>query len=417
MRSKVILSVLVCLVFLFSLGVLVKDAKADALLFPWIVKNDGAATIVSVVNTAGMPGTYEYLSVPFRLHYQYWYKTTTDNSDALAVCQNQSFKQRTSKDDIVTFDATGNIGGGNPLFSDPSPYDAQNYKLDQTGNRRAFLIVDNNTPLLANYKVNVDGTLYGEAMILELSGGAAFGYIAYNASGGETSSQTGPVMFGDGLDMLGEVINGASDKPVGPGIGAGEVTQTVLYPTAFAKTKFFLTPVGPSDGITSDGYCNGVGAIANPDGSQRIGNINARVKFVVQQPDGNYAGGIFDNDESVLDFGLAPNVVCTAALDVQSIASGGAVTYLTETGKQGWAFMGVLNGTVDSADSDNCPDNPATEMIIGKLEYSAGTPSTIGSTTLNGTFNNFIWLRDNTTVTTCAGTNCIHNEYIPLLGL
>ena len=52
MRTKVLLCILIGTVLLLSVGIGIKDAKADALLFPWIVKSAGISTIISVVNTA-----------------------------------------------------------------------------------------------------------------------------------------------------------------------------------------------------------------------------------------------------------------------------------------------------------------------------------------------------------------------------
>lgn len=103
MRSKVILSVLVCLALLLSLGVAVKEVKADAIMFPWIIKNTGVtSTLISVVNTAGVPvaGVYAVSGVPFELHYEYWWKTGGQTD----VCDEWDFRKPTSKDDIVTFE-------------------------------------------------------------------------------------------------------------------------------------------------------------------------------------------------------------------------------------------------------------------------------------------------------------------------
>lgn len=91
---------------------------------------------------------------------------------------------------LVTFDAACNINGGQALFNDPSPYGGASFCLNEASPRRAFLLVDNNTPQFVTDGVNLDGTLYGEAIVMELQSGAAWGYIAYNAWGtGQTASQ------------------------------------------------------------------------------------------------------------------------------------------------------------------------------------------------------------------------------------
>src|SRR4030065_1739607 len=101
-------TIIIFLIFLSSPIITVKFARADAILFPWVVKSQSVSTIISVANTAGIGGTYEYQSIPFRLHYQYWYKLTTANSNT-ETCTNHSFNQDTSKNDVVSFDAAGNI--------------------------------------------------------------------------------------------------------------------------------------------------------------------------------------------------------------------------------------------------------------------------------------------------------------------
>jgi hypothetical protein len=374
------------------------------------------------VNTAGIPGTYEFQSVPFRLHYQYWYKDTTDNLQT-ETCHSHSFKQPTSKDDIVTFDASGNINGGNAMFNDPSPYNAaQSFQLNEPGPRRAYLLVDNNTPAFLTQfgwaATNVDGTLYGEAMVLEIAGGAAWGYIAYNSDGGQTSGQTTRVTFEDPLDPQGEVIDGGNDL-VQPQVDWGEVTQTVLLPTNMGTTRFFMTPIDeqiPYELIP-------VLCPAGTDGAanQRQGNINARIQFVTQDiaPGGTpptFSGGIYNNDEDVLDFVRKKNIVCTSADNLEELITGGAWTYLDTTGRQGWSYIITLVGTFDSDDVNLCPDNPTEDMVIGKLEFTTTGIDwdNDGTIDMSGTFNNFIWLRDNSSHADDQGTNIIHNEPVLL---
>ncbi|MBM4140023.1 MAG: hypothetical protein FJ242_00785 [Nitrospira sp.] len=378
MRSKAILSVLIGLALLLSFSVAVKDAKADALLFPWIVKSSQVSTLVSVVNTAEKdPGV-----LPMEvLHYQYWYKKSTANTQTEA-CDNISFKRPTSKDDIVTFDAAGNINGGKALFNDPGAgtwkggpsYGTQSFKLNVESPRRAFLIVDNNTPALALSDTNVDGTLYGEAMVVELVGGAAWGYIAYNPSGGETEDQNARVRFGDMLDVLGEVI------------GIDETTQTVLLPPDTIITRFFMTPI-------SDEYW------VAPN--QRAGNLNTRIQLCLDptQTGGCTQGGIYDNDEGKIDFEKKKDIVCTSADDLVKLMTEASYNTFKATGGQGWSYIITLPGTL----------HDDFDMIIGKLELTT-TGVTIDGKTVPGTLNNFLWIRDSETVTDCVGINCIHNE-------
>ena len=95
-----ILSVLVCLALLLSFGIVVKDAKADAILFPWVTKSASVSTLITVLNTAGIaaPGVYLVSGVPLLLHYEYHFKATTDNVQT-EVCSEYDFQdphQRTT---------------------------------------------------------------------------------------------------------------------------------------------------------------------------------------------------------------------------------------------------------------------------------------------------------------------------------
>jgi hypothetical protein len=421
MRSKIFISVLVALALVFSFAVSVKDAKADAILFPWVIKSDAVSTIISVVNTAGIVGSYEFQSIPFRLHYDYYYKRTTDNLQT-EDCINHSFKQFTSKDDIITFDASGNINAGLPLFFDTSPYDLlQPMNLIDPGPRRAFLIVDNNTGNFNDLGVNEDGTLYGEAIVLEIAGGAAWGYIAFNAAEGTGPSQTAPVTFRNGQDDQGEVVGGAISSVAGVAVPnphgtitlgiRPEITQTVLLPDNMGTTRFFFTPADMTVPAGAElPTCPVDSAVPN----QRLGNINTRIQLIAQQPDGTYIGGMYNNDEEILDFHNPKNIVCTSGDNVDQLVAGGALNYLQTTGKQGWAYMDPLEGTYDSpTDPDICPDNPSVDMIIGKLEFTTTGIDFDNDTVLDmtGTFNNFVWLRDRTEIVPgpAVGTNIIHN--------
>ena len=130
MKPKLILSVVVSLALLLTFGVAVKDAKADAIMFPWIVKSDTVSTLISIINTCGQIGTYGGGLLNLELHYEYWYKETSANEQT-EICQPTSDKIPTSKDDIITFDAACNINGGQALFGDPSPYGGASFCLNE----------------------------------------------------------------------------------------------------------------------------------------------------------------------------------------------------------------------------------------------------------------------------------------------
>lgn len=422
MRSKVLIAVFVAFCMMFAFGT-VKNAQADQLIFPWITKSSAVSTIVSVVNTAGSSLGWNYQGIDQLLHYQYWYKVSTANGQT-EVCTNQSFKRPTSKDDLVIFDAAANISDGKPLFGDTARYGDQSFKLSADGPRRAFLIVDNDTPFFTTYGINLDGTLYGEAMVLEIAGGAAWGYIAYNPSGNSSAnSQTAPVLAYDGLDLQGEVIGGFPGPDVenlGEPRGTGEVTPVVLLPAsalgANFATKFFMTPIDNS-GVPTDVPLPGA---LNDNNSldQRTGNANAAIQLIYTSLGGGFYGGLYDDDEKPIDFNKVKNIVCTSADSLRDLMTEGAYNDFAATQGPGWTMIDTRTGSID-ANANLKLDNPTDDMIIGKLEYTTGG-ATFDTYTMSGTFNNFNWIRNSASVTggcgeggTSGGINCVRNVPYP----
>jgi hypothetical protein len=402
MRPKVFLAILVGLALMLSFGLTVKDAKADAIMFPWIVKSSTVSTIVSVVNTAGPSITL--LSEPELLHFQYWHKIANpypDVNNQENICNEYDFKAYISKDDLVSFDTSGKINDGLPLWNDNSalhpniPEFASDYRLNVAGDVRAYLIVDNNTPHYAlESGTNSDGTLYGEALVLEITTGAAWGYIAYNASGGDTSYQENPVYFEDGLDFLGEVL------------GSDEVTQTVVLNPNSMTTKFFITPL--TDSADDDA---GIWGARSPNSNTRI-----QICRDADHGSGNCdAAGMWDNIEGPISFGDPKDVVCTDAAKLEEIMGEGAFNSFRDSGRSGWGYVVTRPGTVDQLPANGFPDNPCYDMIVGKLEYTDQN-LVIGDTTIPttpgvaGGVNSFLWLRNSENGETGEyGINYIHN--------
>ncbi|MGO9612979.1 MAG: hypothetical protein ACLPX5_08090 [Dissulfurispiraceae bacterium] len=401
MRHKpmIFIVALVAVTALLVFGAAVDDAKADVIMFPWIVKSPTISTLISVVNTAEPVGGAQSLGNAV-LHYQYWGKDgSTGQTD---ICSETDFDRPTSKDDIVMFDAAGNINSGEALFEPTaSPttnvnYGNANFSYIATTTARAFLLVDNNIPqvftddLLAS---NADGTLYGEALVIDLGAGAAWGYIAFNASGGVRESTNAPVSFADGNDVLGEVIGNSNQTHCATWNSSGTCTKTkyghqettavTLLPPSVKQTKFFTTPV---NAVT---YRDSTGV--QYLGNQRDGTINNRIQLLTD-PFHKHGGvgGIFDADENVLSFGNQKNIVCTSGDVLASLfgsAGTGAYTAWVNTGAEGWAYVKIYDGTIGTT------PNSGSGMIVGKLEFTTG-PIAIDGVTINGGVNNLNWLRN-----------------------
>jgi hypothetical protein len=436
MRKKMTLSVLViALAMLLSFGAALDQAKADAILFPWVVKSTAISTIVSVVNTAGLP--LPLLNVP-QIHLAYFYKDP-DNTQT-ASCQDYNFKVNTSEMDMVTFDAAGNINGGLPMWGDPNN-GALSLALTAPGDRRSFLIVDNNTPALTFAATNIDGTLYGEAMVIELTTGAAWGYQAYNSGGpfgnnditgsplpilpGQTNplmppytpGQNGFVSFTNGLDLYGDVLGQAWFWAIAPAIPAaaptifagGEMAPVTLMPRGDIDTKFFLTP---TDMISAAFQFAPLGNVQTQyaNRGQRQGNINASVGVcavpqvvggvgLVAPYSGNVGGvlnglcnypGIYKNDEGPISSTKLKNIVCTSSDDVSQLLDAATVTAWDASGSQAWTYIMPHMGTLTPAANYQYSPN----MMVGKLEWNDGA-TTIDGFPVSGTFNNFVQQRSN----------------------
>lgn len=381
------------------------QAVGDSILFPWVVRSADVTTVLSVVNTAETDA--EASGLPFhnnKIHIEYWHKKSTAN-DQEEKCTEYNFEVTSSKDDMVTWDMAGHFNNGLPMFNDTSnePIAVPDMTLAVEDPRRGFLIVDNATDALNDSGTNVDGTMYGEATIIEHKTGAAWGYIAFNAAYREPLS-VAEVNFVNPLDQQGETIS------------EYETTQTILLNPNDATTKLFVTPVGDY-----------------PGQGQRRGDYNVRMqlcRFPEKYENGSEpysgdctGGGIWNNEEGGFSFTEKKNIACTTAdkiIDFFGGAGSSAYTQWVASGKAGWAYVVTHTGNIDNRDGTDAYMETA-EAIIGKLEYGTEL-SWDGS--IADTINTFVWLRDmSEQLDYCGdldwdedfcrpgGINIIHNEY------
>jgi hypothetical protein len=190
-------------------------------------------------------------------------------------------------------------------------------------------MVDNNTESFVNEGTNVDGTLYGEALIIDVQSGTFWGYTAYNSRYTETATHfIDQVYFDDGKDFQGEVIDEA------------EHGWTVILPPSEYETRFLVTPVSEL-------------------GQRDRMDLNAQI-YLAFDTSGEHKG-MFLNNELPISFNERPNVVCTAALKLTDIISQAAYLHFKDTGGQGWAYVKTQYGTATQETSD--------EAVIGKLEW------------------------------------------------
>ncbi len=373
---------LIAVVMVFAL-VMACNVQADSILFPWVIKDNAISTLISLVNTA------DPSPMKVRYHLIYEYKKTTANGQT-EKCEEFDFCVPTSYNDVLVFDAAGNFNNGAALFGDTGG-GSVTYKTVQANNslalpvdgpRRAFLIVTNEiytTEHCGNsVYVGIDDTLYGEAMVVDIANGAAWGYRAYNpyryAGDWLNFSDNGVDPAALPSDAYGEVLDGAD-----------EMTQVVLMPPNNLCTKMFVTPVSAM---------------------QWAGNLGSSVYFFCSADDNTTFMGIFDDDENCISFDKKKNIVCTDGSFISHYVSSGAWITFVNTGGPGWAYV--------SADGYSALGvTPTEEVTIGKLEYRVGGTQ-IDSGSIVGTINNFVWLTSHATEAeaTSGGTGCSDCENI-----
>jgi hypothetical protein len=171
---KKIIAIVAVLACLLLTSAVVSIAYADTILFPVIAVNPPwVTTIVSVFNLTGSSSTH--------LHYICRHKDAFVDSlpNYSGSGGSQRFTRNTFDGDLVSFDASGVLNEGNALFNDPNTYDGA-FSMSGSGARRAFLLITNSASSGTRVNVWDNQALGGEAIIMDIASGAAWGYRAIN---------------------------------------------------------------------------------------------------------------------------------------------------------------------------------------------------------------------------------------------
>jgi len=326
---------------------------ADVAMFPYVVNSATVTTLVSIVDTAaaGQGYTAGGATPGDRLHWRLNYKAGANATNNAALCEEVNYYLPSSVNDIQTVDIGGNFGSATKgvLFSDASinnNWDANttatiNYMLGKTaGVQRGVLFVHN-----ANGDNTVQ-TLYGEAMILDFSTGAAWGYQA-------------KLNNGTGNDATSFDFNDAATN------FAGSAPDTLTFmPTAETTTRVFVTPVNTGAVASMLG--------ANGSSSASWDRLTARVGLVTG------TGVAYDRDENLVSGTTLNNVTCVGAVDVTQMMTAGAAAVLANGG---WGTLSIQTGTGAAATSTN-----VDAAIATKLEFN--TSGKLNGQAIPGTFNN-----------------------------
>jgi len=354
-------------------------AQADTILFPWVVKDSAISTVISLVNTFD-PDDTDLDCSNVRFHLIYLYKKSTAN-EQLEKCDEFDFCEPTSFNDILVFDAAANFNNGAPLFGDTGggsvTYDTvqanDSLALPVDGPRRAFLLVNNEcytSEHCGGGNDTPDGTLYGEAMVVDISNGAAWGYRAYNPYDEDLwlnffDNEVDPADLPQ--DAYGEVLDGQD-----------EITRLVIQPPNVFTTKIFVTPIAPNDSCVDDGTSV----------NQWRGDLI--VSSSLYCDDNTTFTGLFDMDENCISFDKKKTVVCTDASTLDHYVSNGAWLTFVNTGGPGWAWFatsapGGKESCTYTIDMPPVASFKATnQATVGKLEYNIGVTQFDGNSVEDG---------------------------------
>jgi hypothetical protein len=316
--KKVIWIVLLC--FLMALGSFTA-AKADTILFPVIAM--GSPNVTTVVSVMVRPG-----STSSHLHYIYSVKDAmvSGSPNITGSCTKVQFTRTNFDSDVLSFDATGIFNSGNALFGDTDSYGG-GFSLSGTGDRRAYLLVTNASDS-SGTRVDVGNNqdLGGEAILMEIGFGAAWGMRGINDI---TREDYTFINVDDGGGIWSALpSNGFTNR------------RFTFFPPNEWTTRFFVTPIG-----------------SNMNSSDNTATVNLY---------SSAAGGVYDRMGTQYTFTpIDQSVTCTAAIDLEDLMDSTTWAALQTTG--GFSWIRVASG----------------DAIIYKLEYVLEN-STYGGTNNNG---------------------------------
>lgn len=298
-----------------------RPAEADTLLFPVIAINvPNVTTIVSVINGS---------ETSSHLRYTYRYKEalTADQPNLAGACDSFTFTRPTVANDLVSFDTSGIFNAGNALFGDPSSY-GSGFAMDLMGPHRGYLLVTHADSAEVRQDVGNPVALSGEAVVLDIATGAAWGVKGVNDSTREDytflSTFDGGGVFNvlpDGSSTVVKLLSGR---------------RLSFFPPSEWTTRMFVTPIGP-----------------NMDSA----NLLARVST---------PGEVFDRQGVSYQFtSVARSVTCAGAIDLEMLLDSTAFAAVENIG--GWTWLRVDIG----------------DAVVYKLEFVVNDP-VYGGTVNNG---------------------------------
>jgi hypothetical protein len=295
--------------FLLILG-LCTIAQADTILFPVIATNyPNVITIISVMNYGGASDSSDLL---FSYSSKAAFIDSTPNH--AGGCYVDEGVLPTWVPDLVSFDASGSFNSGYALFNDPDDYGGP-FTPGFIGPTRAYLLVTNSTVGGTRQDVGYTWSLGGEAIVMDIMTGAAWGYTALNDYNREDFS-----FYSSGVANV---------------LEPGWLKRFSFFPPSEWTTKFFITPIGTS-----------------------MEAIDSATTVRILGYGGSSVGSITDRGNTTYNFSVSQFVSCTAAVNLSELMDATAWAGIYYSG--GWGWLEVVSG--DSA-------------VVYKLEYVVDNPT------------------------------------------
>lgn len=341
---------------------------ADVAMFPYVVNSPTVTTIVSIVDN-GTAATQRYNNAGVigniaggsnRLHYRLNYKAGAlagmDAASRAAQCQEVNYYLPSSPSDIQTFDLGGRhstAAARGVMFNDASINN--NYVAGTTATINYMLganagSVQRGVLFIHNADSVAGQTLYGEAMVLDFSTGAAWGYQALLSDEGAANTAAA-------FNYVPQATNVLAAPDILTFMPAAEVT-----------TRLFVTPVSTA--------ANMLGA----DGASVAGWD--QYTSLISMATG--AGVAFDRDENLVSGSAGVNIKCVGAIDHTELMTAGAAAVLANGGH---GLLTVAAGTLAA------PAVASANAVITKLEYSRTNGGTLNGVAVPGTYNNGFIMR------------------------
>jgi hypothetical protein len=224
---------------------------------------------------------------------------------------------------VVSFDASGNVNGGNALFNDPTVYGGSFVDTLTPKPRRGYLLVTHATAVCGDItetnNASPNAELDGEATLIDIVNGEAWGYKAVLNNGAGVCSRECNFSFWDTDDVLREE-------------GRSFYENSVLYPPALFSQRYFVTPVLYSAVLLGGGG-------ASTDDMSDI-NFQKRTRIGLMGWGPSVAQlGIFNRNEQFQSSGRLVHVQCVAGISLATLIDTNGVTFINTTG--GWATVNL----------------------------------------------------------------------------